>query len=611
MQAASVFLKLFANTAIDCRIIVLVANSHLGSNVILRSLIAVLAVFVVACDQPQPDARPDAQAIVIGAGLSGLSAAVEMGRSGVDVLVIDMSSVAGGHAVLAGGVALVATPLQENSGIQDSPAAAYRDWMAWTEDGNSEWTRFYAENSRTMIYDWVTEMGVEFVRVIPSHGNSVPRFHFTRGRSVHLVLPLLRTALRLQNVSFLWNTRAEKLLLEEGRIAGVVVTNLRGGEVRTLRSPNIVLATGGFESDLQRVLENWMPGLPQPDRLLIGSAISAMGSGHDMATDAGAELVDIDRHYIYTNGLVNPRDPEGRHSLTAGNDNSMWVNAQGLRFTNETGYDKEILRDLLAQHPSSYWVLFDASSRGDFGVRGAAWLKNPDQNHPILDDPQTTKRARSWQELAVMIGVPAHSLLQSVETFNAMIEAGEDSNFGRFLQGDQTPPKLEQPPFYAVQMFPTTRKNMGGVAIDRQARALNAAGRAIPGLYAVGELTGSVGINGQHGLDGMFLGPSILTGRLAGMAIAEGYSDGAGIPAMVGVSPSPATGVWQAALTAADLASLLAESRDGYWHFQVSHHLVLERGYDCASCHSAQLPFSPLTDRQSLLAQTEVCTRCH
>lgn len=564
-----------------------------------------------ACDVGQPEDLDDADVIIIGAGLAGLSAAVEMGRSGVDVLVVDMNSVAGGHAVLAGGVAMVATPLQERNGIQDSADIAYRDWMEWTEDGDPEWTRYYAENSRTMIYDWVSEMGVEFVRVIPSHGNTVPRFHFTRGRSVHLVLPLLRTALRMQNVSFLWNTRAQDLLEEEGRIAGVVVRNLRSGEVSTLHSSNIVLATGGFESDLQRVLDNWMPGLPLPDRLLIGSAISATGSGHDLATDVGAALVDIDRHYIYTNGFVNPRDPEGKHSLTGGNDESIWVNAQGLRFTNESGYDKDILRDLLAQRPSSYWVLFDASSRGDFGVRGAAWLKNTMQGHPVLDDPQTTKRALSLRELADMIGVPANALVQSVETFNAMIEAGEDTDFGRFSQGDETPPKLERPPFYAVQMFPTTRKNMGGVAIDWQARALDFSGKVIPGLYAVGELTGSVGINGKHGLDGMFLGPAILTGRLAGMSIADSYPDGREMPATVDISSSPATGVWRASLTAADLALLLAESRGGYWHFQVSHRLVLERGYECKSCHSAQLPFSPLTDRQSLLAQTEVCTRCH
>ena len=72
-----------------------------------------------SCEQQQAP-EPDAQVIVIGAGLSGLSAAVEMGRSGLKVLVVDMNSVAGGHTMLAGGVAMAATQLQESLGIEDS-----------------------------------------------------------------------------------------------------------------------------------------------------------------------------------------------------------------------------------------------------------------------------------------------------------------------------------------------------------------------------------------------------------------------------------------------------------------------------------------------------------
>ena len=48
----------------------------------------------------------------------------------------------------------------------------------------------------------------------------------------------------------------------------------------------------------------------------------------------------IDRHYIYIDGLARPARPEGTHALTAGNGRSMWVNAQGRRFTNECGFDK-------------------------------------------------------------------------------------------------------------------------------------------------------------------------------------------------------------------------------------------------------------------------------
>ncbi|NIA26651.1 MAG: FAD-dependent oxidoreductase, partial [Desulfobulbaceae bacterium] len=268
---------------------------------------------LVACGERQSGAGKDSDVIVVGAGLSGLSAAVEMGRSGLNVLVIDMNSVAGGHTMLAGGVAMAATPLQERLGIEDSAELAYDDWMGWSKDGDAEWTRYYAANSRKMIYDWVTEMGVEFVRVVPSHGNSVPRFHFTQGRAAHLVLPIYRTALGMPNISFLWNARAQELLVEGERVTGVAVKDLRGGGVRRLTADNVVLATGGFQSDVERVLANWIPGLPRPDRLLIGSAISATGSGHDMAADAGAALAKIDRHFIYVNGVLDPRDQQRSH----------------------------------------------------------------------------------------------------------------------------------------------------------------------------------------------------------------------------------------------------------------------------------------------------------
>jgi len=578
------------------------------------SLMAGLTLVLTACGQQEPELRFAADAIVVGAGLAGLSAAVEMGRGGVDVLVVEMNSMAGGHAVMAGGVAIVGTPVQENAGILDSPDLAYEDWMEWTEDGDPKWTRFYVENSREMIYDWATELGVEFVRAAPAHANSVPRFHFTAGRAVHLVLPIYRTALSLPSVSFQWNKRAERLIVENGRIAGVVVRDLRTDEVITLRAPNVVLATGGFESDLERVLANWTPGLPAPQRLLIGSAVSATGSGHDMAVAAGAALTKMNRHYIYVNGLVSPRDPEGIRALTAGNDSSIWVNVQGERFTNEAGFDKDILVDLLNQDGSTYWAIFDENTRDDFGSRGAAWLNTATDGHPLLDNPDTANKAQSLEELAAMAGLPSEALIASVQQFNRMVEAGVDTEFGRFGQVGNVPPKIAQPPFYAVQMFPMTRKSMGGVAIDMQGRALNDEGQVLPGLYAAGEINGSVGINGKHGMDGMFLGPALLTGRLAGMTIVAEHAaetEALATTPPLPEDPLPDAATWQASLTAVELQSLLASPRDGYWHFEMSHNLVAEREYECTLCHSAKMPFFPLNNLESKLAQTQVCTNCH
>ena len=53
---------------------------------------------------------------------------------------------------LAGGFAIVDTPVQRDAGFEDSAEKAYADWMDWTEDGDPAWTRYYAENSRAKLF---------------------------------------------------------------------------------------------------------------------------------------------------------------------------------------------------------------------------------------------------------------------------------------------------------------------------------------------------------------------------------------------------------------------------------------------------------------------------
>ncbi len=577
------------------------------------SAVAIIAV-LTSCGRPEPaEMQLHAEAIVVGAGLSGLSAAVDMGRNGVNVVLLDMNSVMGGHAVMAGGFAIVDTPVQLEQGFRDSPESAYADWMEWTEDGNPEWTRYYAENSREMIYDWAAEMGADFVRVQGGYENSVPRFHFTPRGALDVVLALYRTALQLPTVAFEWNEKVERLVVREGRVTGVVTRNLRTGEERTLSAPHVVLATGGFEGNLERVLEYWRTDLPKPDRLLLGASIHATGDGHDLAREAGAELAWMNRHYIYTNGMVDPRDPAETLAITAGNSDALWVNAQGRRFTNEAGFDKTILADLLDEDPTTYWAIFDESSRDTFSMRGREWINNPSDGHTVLDNSAATIKAPSLEQLASMAGLPVEQLMASVERFNELIDAGTDEDFGRFASGDEPPPRIEQPPFYAIQFFPMPRKSMGGVAIDMQGRALNGAGDVVPGLYAVGELTGSVGINGTHGMDGMFLGPALVTGRVAGQSIVAALAANPSPPVAPRPEPQglPDAESWEATMNADHLKALLTTEREGYWHFQISHDLALEREYDCVLCHSAQVPFHAVDNTESRLAQSQVCGNCH
>src|SRR5687767_7963724 len=91
--------------------------------------------------------------LVVGAGIAGLSAALEAARRGASVLVVDMSTVGGGHAILSNGaVCIIGTPLQEQRKIADSPALAQKDFIARGEDNDIRWVAAYARDSREWLY---------------------------------------------------------------------------------------------------------------------------------------------------------------------------------------------------------------------------------------------------------------------------------------------------------------------------------------------------------------------------------------------------------------------------------------------------------------------------
>jgi uncharacterized protein len=141
--------------------------------------------------------------LIIGAGISGLSAALEAARGGVSVLVVDMSTVGGGHAILSNGaVSIVGTPLQEQQKIADSPTLAEKDFLARGEDNDTRWVAAYVRDSREWLYDWLTDLGVSFQDLARSAGNSVPRLHMTRGKGLGLVEPIYLACLRHPNIRF-------------------------------------------------------------------------------------------------------------------------------------------------------------------------------------------------------------------------------------------------------------------------------------------------------------------------------------------------------------------------------------------------------------------------
>jgi flavocytochrome c len=574
------------------------------------ALALIILVFAAGCGRDEPsDSAFDTDIIVVGAGPAGLAAALEVVAGGATVRIVEMNSVGGGHGAMAGGFALVGTPLQEKRGIQDSPELAYADWMAYGETNDPDWTRRYAERSRADVYEWLTALGVEFRLIIPTPDASVPRFHFTQGTSINVVVPMMRAALHNPRIEFDFNQKAESLIIDGDRITGVQTRDQRTGRTQRLSARAIVLATGGFQGDLDRVRAAWGTAAPFPERMLIGGSRFALGSGHDLVADAGGVFALLDRQVVFPNGVPDPRAPD--RALIVRASGAIWVNARGERFTNEEALEKEVVESILSQSPASYWMIFDHKGRRKTSVRDALWLNRETIDREIINNPELTAKADTLAELAQQTGLPAEALMRTVTDFNHAIDIGEDSQFGRFKPGEKIRAvKIMQPPFYALKLYPVARKNMGGVRIDHSGHVLDSRGTSIAGLFAAGELTGMVGINGSHAITGTFLGPAVFTGRIAGQGALASLGLDAGEPVPGAPDDQPAS-VLPLAGTPQMLEPLLTGDRPGYWHFTKAHQLVLERGDECGTCHTTKFPMAPVTDRATELARLEVCTNCH
>jgi flavocytochrome c len=605
-----------------------VTHQALAGSRIPTILIGLLLAGGLGATQP-PTERETADVIVVGAGVAGLSAAYEAGHAGARVLVIDMWSVFGGHAVMSEGqVSMVDTPFGRARGVVDSADLAYRDFVDYGEDANEAWVRRYVESSRTELYDWLTSLGVVFDRLFHTHGNSVPRIHVPRSRGLGLVGPIYRACLKDPDIAFRWNTKVERLLVEEGRIRGVEGLDMRTGQRVRWRSGAVVLATGGFQSNLALVRKHWPSALPQPERLLAGSGVNAMGSGLGLAESVGGRVARLDHQWNYVTGLEDPRFPGQGRGLNVRTADAIWVNAEGRRFVNEyqgRAYATKFTFPAVARQPgATFWAVFDQDNRANFYVAGTDWADRAQVERWILDNRSVVKSATTIAQLATDVGLPAAALDETVRTYNRFVDGGEDADFHRFSRERPTsgrdaefrPRRIERSPFYAMQLRPVTRKSMGGVVIDLDCRVVDQGQQPIRGLYAAGELTGLAGINGKAGLEGTFLGPSMLTGRVAGRtAVSDSRARaGASGPAAPATEDRPtfaltADQLSRGCLVCHDIAGLAATPRPGYLHFEQVHRQVLERRFDCAICHVKLTSAGP--HRVDALAHSETCAMCH
>jgi len=289
--------------------------------------------------------------VVIGAGLSGLTTALELIHKGKKVILIERNHTnkLGGLATQSGGgINIIGSPVQKRTGILDSPDLAYRDWCNFAEFDETDyypkaWAKKYTEESVEKIYYWlkVKKLGffplVHWVeRGLYKPGNSVPRFHIIWGmgsRMTQQILSVIEHHSKRNNLTILPAHNVTDLITSNNKILGCEgFHELQASKFQVL-AENVVVASGGIVGDLAQLRKYWYPAWGEPPKVMLnGSHPYADGRMHQVVAKLGGNLTNMTAQWNYAAGVHHPEPQMANHGLSLVPPRSaLWVNYQGKR----------------------------------------------------------------------------------------------------------------------------------------------------------------------------------------------------------------------------------------------------------------------------------------
>jgi predicted oxidoreductase len=465
-----------------------------------------------------------ADVVIVGAGAAGGTAALEIHAAGATFVALDQLPVFGGTAATSGGGTCIAgSALQRSRGIEDSPELALRDLVeAGQGEADLEWARFYLEHSERDLYEWLTNIGVVYFDLKHQEHNTVPRWHQPRGAGQGIMDAIWKTmGERGLQDRWYFNMEALDLIWEGDRVVGVLARDKDGVE-HEFRGKATIMGTGGFMGNYDMVRQ-YGPQLEKVERVLVGGGVGAQGKGHRILERHGAVLTHMENLWCYMYATPDYKDASGRRGLVIrGIEDNIWVTKSGRRFHNEfltgAGFATPAL---LEQEPPTCWAILDRDMALAMEISDPYYRRGgvavPEKTQELLDNSPYIHKGDTPEELARNAGIDVENFVKTFNDWNALLSSGaeECAETGRKL-GKARP--FTTPPYYAVQFFPLARKNLGGVRTDLQCHVLTADGKIVPGLFAAGELCGMAGghIAGKRALEGIMIGASLFSGRVAG-----------------------------------------------------------------------------------------------
>lgn len=452
----------------------------------------------------------EADIVVVGAGIAGLTAALSAAESGARTILIEKTA---GIQARGHDNAFIGSRLQKKLGINIDRDEVILNLMKYGHNKpNQRLIRMWAEGSGATA-DWLMDMtdaagiGVIICKYPPppafDHASEYyPQYSVTHQFSGqrNVAKCLLNNALK-KGVTVYYKTRARQLLRKgRGKITGVVAQMEGGGYRQFNAAKSVILCTGDYANNAE-MMARYCPQSAYLQTMIPTST----GDGHRMAMWIGA-VMELGPHAPMIHGPAGPL-------LSSA---FLQVNIFGERFQNEDVPIQCNVNAVERQPGGVTWQVFDSKYPEEIPYHGIGLGKILIAGPSVREDVEKVAiKADSIEELAMKMRLPVDTFKSTVDRYNELARLGKDLDFGK--RADRLSP-VDVPPYYAGKSGFSLLAVMGGLNLNTSLQPLDKNWNAIPGLYLAGNTMGNLFAGDYPTMcPGLSHGMAIHFGRLAGI----------------------------------------------------------------------------------------------
>ena len=439
-------------------------------------------------------------AIIVGAGAAGLSAATCAAAHNTRVLLLDCSDGSDSDfARSGGGPSAAGTVWQKAAGIDDSPELWAADIRRKTNDAVEESiVHLVTTRARDAIHFQARRLGLDIhlVQNIPVAGHSARRLHGTPNEGGREYFEMLTAAAgRMPGIVRKNDVEVARLHVQGAVVCGVCARI--GDKAQDIHAPFTVLACGGFAANRDMLMQ-FAPKIARA--LHIGCPYNN-GAGIRWSQQLGAATSYLDSYQGHGHVTI---DRKGRLGLGLTTLGALLVDQNGHRFVREDIGPSELAAHVLAAPGGSAIEFYDQRVHEAALSMGA--YRDSIARGMVLTSPNI-------RDLAAQFALPPEALLGTLDAANRAAKGESADLLGRELYA-----RVLSPPFYGVRITGALAHTQGGLMVDDKAQVLRTDGSVIAGLLAAG---GTVtGISG-HGAAGYSSGNGLAQAFALGMIAAE------------------------------------------------------------------------------------------